>query len=118
MKSVSLDEIKRRLITSKIFCIMRICLLLLICSVMQVIASTGYSQMTTLSLDLKNVSVEDVLNEIESKTEYRFLYNKKSVDVDRKVDISVDGKEITTILDNLFERSGVNYVISDRQIVS
>ena len=56
---------------------MRICLLLLICSVMQVIASTGYSQMTTLSLDLKNVSVEDVLNEIESKTEYRFLYNKK-----------------------------------------
>jgi len=52
---------------------MRICLLLLICSVMQVIASTGYSQMTTLSLDLKNVSVEEVLNEIESKTEYRFL---------------------------------------------
>ena len=117
MKSVSLDEIKRRLITSKIFCIMRICLLLLICSVMQVIASTGYSQMTTLSLDLKNVSVEDVLNEIESKTEYRFLYNKKSVDVDRKVDISVDGKEITTILDNLFKKSDVNYVISDRQIV-
>ena len=96
---------------------MRICLLLLICSVMQVIASTGYSQMTTLSLDLKNVSVEDVLNEIESKTEYRFLYNKKSVDVDRKVDISVDGKEITTILDNLFKKSDVNYVISDRQIV-
>ena len=29
--------------------------------------------MTTLSLDLKNVSVEEVLNEIESKTEYRFL---------------------------------------------
>lgn len=73
--------------------------------------------MTTLSLDLKNVSVEDVLNEIESKTEYRFLYNKKSVDVDRKVDISVDGKEITTILDNLFKKSDVNYVISDRQIV-
>ena len=73
MKSVSLDEIKRRLITSKIFCIMRICLLLLICSVMRAFASIGYSQMTTLSLDLKNVSVEEVLNGIESKTEYRFL---------------------------------------------
>ena len=80
MKSVSLDEIKRRLITSKIFCIMRICLLLLICSVMQVIASTGYSQMTTLSLDLKNVSVEEVLNEIESglvfATDYYSIFCK------------------------------------------
>ena len=57
MKSVSFDEIKRRLFATKIFSIIRI----------------GYSQMTTLSLDLKNVSVEEVLNEIESKTEYRFL---------------------------------------------
>ena len=122
MKSVSLDEIKRRLITSKIFCIMRICLLLLICSVMQVIASTGYSQMTTLSLDLKNVSVEDVLNEIESKTEYRFLYNKKSVDVDRKVDIQqgrrvsgvvVDGTGIPVIGANVVEKGTTNGTITD-----
>ena len=73
MKSVSFDEIKRRLFATKIFSIIRICLLLLICSVMRAFASIGYSQMTTLSLDLKNVSVEEVLNEIESKTEYRFL---------------------------------------------
>ena len=73
MKSVSFDEIKRRLFATKIFSIIRICLLLLICSVMRAFASIGYSQLTTLSLDLKNVSVEEVLNEIESKTGYRFL---------------------------------------------
>ena len=72
MKSVSFDEIKRRLFATKIFSIIRICLLLLICSVMRAFASIGYSQMTTLSLDLKNVSVEEVLNEIGSE-KIRFI---------------------------------------------
>ena len=76
MKSVSFDEIKRRLFATKIFSIIRICLLLLICSVMRAFASIGYSQMTTLSLDLKNVSVEDVLNQ---KRNTAFFNNKRSV---------------------------------------
>ena len=42
MKSVSFDEIKRRLFATKIFSIIRICLLLLICSVMRAFASIGY----------------------------------------------------------------------------
>lgn len=117
MKSVSFHEIKWRLSASKVFIIMRICLLLLICNVMQVFAFSGYSQMTTLTLDLKNVTIEDVLNEIEANTKYRFLYNKQMVDVNRKVDISANDKELSTILDSLFGKSDVKYVISDRQIV-
>mgnify|MGYP006978895208 CR=1 FL=1 len=73
MKSVSFDEIKRRLFATKIFSIIRICLLLLICSVMRAFAFYRLFTNDYTSLDLKNVSVEEVLNEIESKTEYRFL---------------------------------------------
>lgn len=116
MNSVSFDEIRRKLITSKISCVMRICILLL-CGAMQAIASTGYSQIKSLSLHFRNVPVEEVLNEIESQTNYHFLYNKESVNVGRKVDVSAEDKEITTVLDELFGKSDVNYVISDSQIV-
>jgi len=117
MKSVSFRKITWRLFASKAFLVMRISLLLLICSVMQAFASNGYSQTTTLSLNLQNVPVEEVLNAIESQTEYRFLYNKRMVNVDRVVTVSTDKSDLTEVLDNLFKNNEIKYVISDRQIV-
>lgn len=117
MKSVSFGEMKQLLSVSKIFLIMRLCLILFICSVFQSFAATTYSQTTILSLHLNNVSVEEVLNEIEAQSEYRFLYNKRTVDVTRKVSVSLDDQEITAILDNLFDNKQVSYMISDRQVV-
>gem|GEM_PF-3426933 len=47
-----------------------------------------------------------------------FFNNKRSVIEQKKLIYYLNKKEIRTILDSLFERSWVNYVISDRQIVS
>jgi hypothetical protein len=66
---------------------------------------------------MRNVSIEDVLNTIEEQSEFRFLYNKKMVDVERKVDISANRGNITETLDNLFRDVEIAYAISDRQIV-
>lgn len=84
---------------------------------MQSFAAVGYSQTTSLSLELRNVSVEEVLNTIESKTAYRFLYNKRLVNVDRKVDVSVKDETLPTLLNNIFAGEDVKYIISDRQVV-
>lgn len=117
MKSVLLKEIKCYLFASKLSIIMRISLFLLICCVMQTFASVSYSQTTSLTLELQNVTVEEVLNAIESKTEYRFLYNKRLVNVDRKVDVSVKDQTLSTLLNKIFADEDVKYIISDRQIV-
>lgn len=101
----------------KIYLIMRICLLFLICSVVQAFATNSYSQSTTLTLQLKNVSIEEVLNRIEEQSEFRFLYNKDLVNVTKKVSISSDKKEVTDILNYLFKGEDVAFIISDRQIV-
>jgi hypothetical protein len=57
------------------------------------------------------------LNTIEEQSEFRFLYNKKMVDVERKVNISANRGNITETLDNLFRDVEIAYAISDRQIV-
>ncbi|MEG2068002.1 MAG: SusC/RagA family TonB-linked outer membrane protein [Tannerellaceae bacterium] len=96
---------------------MRICLLFLICSVMQSFATTTYSQSTALTFKLNNVPIEEVLSQIEEQSEFRFLYNKKMVDVERTVSISAKAEKVTNILNQLFKDEDVSYIISDRQIV-
>ncbi|MDR3268943.1 MAG: carboxypeptidase-like regulatory domain-containing protein, partial [Tannerella sp.] len=96
---------------------MRFYLLFLVISVAQVLGSNTYSQSATLTFRMNNVSIEEVLNSIEDQSEFRFLYNKKMVDVERKVNVLADKRNITEILDNLFQDTEIAYAISDRQIV-
>lgn len=81
------------------------------------IASPSYSQTTKLSLDLKNTSVKVVLEEIESQSEFFFLYSEKIIDVNRKVNVDVNGISIEKILDYIFARTNTLYTIKGRQIV-
>ena len=66
---------------------------------------------------MKNASIEDVLNEIEEQTEYRFLYNKRMVDVTKPVNIEVNKESLANVLHVLFKGTDVVYTVSDRQIV-
>ncbi|WP_291529484.1 TonB-dependent receptor [Bacteroides sp. UBA939] len=96
---------------------MKVWLFFVVCSIAQTFAVNSYSQTTTLTLNLNDVSVEEVLNQIENQSEYHFLYNKALVDVARKVNISFKNKKITEILDEVFKSRNVSYVITNRQIV-
>ena len=102
---------------SKNFLIMRITAFLLLFSVVQVMAENSYSQNTRLSLNLKDVSIENVLDEIENQSEFYFLFNQKLVNVDRKVDINAKNKQIKDILADLFASENVNCLVLDRQIL-
>ncbi|SBW03800.1 SusC/RagA family TonB-linked outer membrane protein [uncultured Dysgonomonas sp.] len=117
MKPISFGKVKRRIFSSKIFITMKICFLLLFCFAVQAFSSNSYSQTTNLTLNMENVSVEEVLNQIERQTEFRFLYNKNLVDVNRKVSVSLNRKNITEVLSQLFRNSNTSYTIKDRQIV-
>jgi len=101
----------------KIFLIMRITAFLLLFSAGQVMGVNSYSQNTRLSLNLKDVTVENVLDEIENQSEFFFLFNQKLVNVDRKVDIDVKNKRIKDILAGLFTGEDINCLFMDRQIL-
>lgn len=101
----------------KIFLIMRLMMFLIMATLGQLIASQTYSQTARLNFNLKNATVEDVLNRIEESTDFYFLYNKRIIDVERKVDINAENNAINEVLDLLFKGSKVTYTIVDRQIV-
>ncbi len=101
----------------KMLKMMRFTLYFLLLTLSQAFAVSTYSQQTKLSLDMKNARVEDVIDQIEKSSEFFFMYNKGMVNVDRKVDIVVEGQLVNQILDKLFENTDVTYSIKDRQIM-
>ena len=104
-------------LNSKVFRVMRLTFYLLLLTIFQGIAANSYSQNTKLSFKLNDVKVKDVLNVIEEKSEFYFLFNSKLVDVDRKVDINVSNQQVDKILNNLFAGTNVGYTVLDRQII-
>src|SRR5450759_1379267 len=106
-----------KLYSWKIFKLMRNTLLLVFITVLQAYANDTYSQNTKLTLNLNNVTVANVLEEIQNNSEFYFLFNAKLIDVKREVSISMEDKKISEILTSLFSGSGVNYLVYDRQII-
>ncbi|MCD6598933.1 MAG: SusC/RagA family TonB-linked outer membrane protein [Bacteroidales bacterium] len=101
----------------KIFRIMKISVFLLFIGILQVFADDSYSQTARLTMSLSNATVEQVLDEIEAQSEFYILYNHQLVDVNRRVDIEVSDKQITTVLSDLFVDTDINYLVSGRQII-
>ncbi len=97
--------------------IMRCIMFLMLITVFQAYAENSYSQDARLSMELNDVTVQNVLDEIENQSEFFFLFNRKLVDVDRKVDVAIESEDINEILAQVFQGSDVDYIVLDRQIV-
>lgn len=96
---------------------MKITLLLILISTLNLLATGTYSQTARVSLKLNQTSIKQVLKEIERSSEFYFLYNNDLINVERKVDIHADNEQINTILDRLFTNQEAKYAVYDKQIV-
>ncbi|TKG94951.1 SusC/RagA family TonB-linked outer membrane protein [Puteibacter caeruleilacunae] len=111
--------IGRRCIPSrlkKILLIMKLTFIVVFLFTMHLSASV-YSQKTKLSLTLRNVSVQELLENIESTSDYRFMLRKENVDLERKVSLSANNQTIEEILTEIFKSENVKYLITDKNLV-
>ena len=104
-------------VITKLFRIMRLMLLMLILGINNLLAASGYSQSAKITLEMSDTRVEDVLNKIESKSEFFFRFNQKQIDIDRKVSIEANNEKISDVLDKLFAGTDVKHQVIDRKIV-
>ncbi len=78
---------------------------------------SSYSQEIKFNLKLNNVTVNEVFQIIEKNSDFILLYNAKSVDLNRKVDVVVNNETIEAVFNQVFEKSNNSYKIYGRQIV-
>lgn len=95
---------------------MKITMIFLLTGVLQV-SATVYSQNTKISFDLKDISVKEVLNEIERTTEFRFFYNENFTDLDRTVTIEANENRVEEILNDLLASSEVTFKVLENNLI-
>ncbi len=95
---------------------MKLTALLVTISLFQIQANT-YSQNTKLTLNMRDASLGQVFDQIESVSEFRFLFESNQIDLDRKVTVIVKKKRISQVLDVLFQGTDIQYTTRDRQVL-
>lgn len=104
--------------TRKLLLLMKLTIFLLLFAAVQVMGLESYSQETKLTLNLKSVSLKEILASIEEKSEYYFLYSSKMIDVEREMDaINIKEKNIFFVLDEILKGTNIEYVVKGRQIL-
>ena len=96
---------------------MRISLILLFAVFLQLSANDSFAQRVRTSLGISKATVEQVLNKIESTSDYVFLYNDNTIQTDRMVTLNAASTKITDILNEVFAGTNVTYAIVDKQII-
>ena len=81
------------------------------------VAPKAYSQRIGKPITASNVSIEQVLNQIEKASSYVFLYNNKTIDTRRIVSVDSKNGDIKEILSHIFRGTNVTYTIVDNQII-
>ena len=79
-------------------------------------AKDTYGQRTKITLNLSDVSVGRLIDEIESSTEFQFVYKLEDVELDRVVSIDAKKEKITTVLGRVFLHTKTTFNVKNRRV--
>lgn len=88
----------------------------LILVVMFNIRANSYAQ-KKVSLELYNSKIETVLETIEKKTDFRFIYKLNDIDLNRIISIKSKNESIDVVLKTMFKGTSTNFLIQDNQVI-
>jgi TonB-dependent starch-binding outer membrane protein SusC len=96
--------------------IMRLSILFSFCFATMLVANS-YSQSTKLSLKLTGSTIKEVLNNVEEKSEFIFLYKNGEMNDQLKVNIDVKDVTVNEILDKILAGQNLSYDVYNRQVI-
>lgn len=118
MKNIPLSDIycpKNPQLTL-LFRIMRISIFFLFFCAFSLMAKNSHSQNARVTINRTNVQLESILNEIESQTDYLFIY-KEDVNVEARKSIRVNAKPVSEVLSTLLYDSPITYKMEGKHII-
>jgi TonB-linked SusC/RagA family outer membrane protein len=99
----------------KLFLIMRLTLALILFLNLQAVAD-AYSQ-AKVTLNLKSADFKSVLSKIEQQSNYHFVYSERKIPSAVKLDIQVQDKPVTQLLNEIFTGTGFTYNELDNHLI-
>ena len=96
--------------------IMRTTLILLFAFVFCTMAETGHSQNARVTINKRNATLKDVLNEIESQTDYLFIYSNE-VNTATGVSLKAKHQTVANVLTSLLKNKDIDYSMEGNHII-
>jgi len=115
-KKLNLWLRKKKRKTGKTILIMKLTFLLLFAGMLQLSANV-YSQSSKLSLNLINCTVREALQKIEEQSEFRFFYNEKFIDLNRKISVKGENEKVENILNEVFAGTTISYKMMANNLI-
>ena len=116
MKKIYENRNWRDPLLKKILRVMRLTTVIILISIMHV-SATVYSQATKLSLNMQETTIKEVLQKIESLSEFRFIYQNEQVDLNKKVDVQFKDERVENILNKIFEGEEIEFSITSSNLI-
>ncbi|HJZ40514.1 MAG TPA: carboxypeptidase-like regulatory domain-containing protein, partial [Bacteroidales bacterium] len=76
-----------------------------------------YSQNSSFTLSMNDVTVKDVIKTIEASSDYRFFYNDELSDISRIVNVEFKETNISEVLNSLFDNTGITYKVFENNLI-
>lgn len=100
----------------KMMLIMKLTTFLLLLFALHISASVN-AQRSKLSFDMKGITIKEVLQIIESQTDYRFIYENEKINLDSRVNMQVNQESVENILEMLFRERDIQYSITESNLI-
>lgn len=96
---------------------MKLFIVLVVFSASIMHAAGAYSESTSVKLNVTDMSIENILIEIEKQTGCTFYYNTKDVDITKKVTLNSTRGDLSETLKQLFVGTNMDYIANGSNIV-
>ena len=99
---------------TKTLLVMKLTAILLFAACLEVSAGTNAQ---TVTLSLKNSSLERIFKEVKKQTGYGFIYTRELLANTGHIDVDVKNASLKEVLDGCFSGQPVTYTIEDKYII-
>ena len=113
---LSCDVLNNKTTINHFLLIMKTIIILLFTCVFISLAETGYTQNAKITLNKNNVILKEVLNEIESQTDYLFIYNNV-VKTNKTVSVKTKNGTVRNVLNHVLKDSDIDFQMEGNHII-
>lgn len=74
-------------------------------------------QVKHITMELKNVSMDEALKEIEKASGYSFFYDENTINLSERISVTAENKSLEKVLTEILQSTDITFEISNNQIV-
>ncbi|PTN07724.1 TonB-dependent receptor [Mangrovibacterium marinum] len=99
------------------FVIMKMTFFLILTNIIFATASESYSQVQKLTLNARDITLNEAFSMIRSSSHYKILYKSEDVDLSKKFNLNFNDASIEEVMNYLLTNNSLSYTIREDQVV-